>query len=229
MHTARPQADLFSLWLRCYRSNGLKSHWMPSSSGERERWNRKYRDSPGSQREPDPFLPLALSEFVRPLFPVGGRALDLAGGAGRHAIWLAKEGWEVTLIDISSAGIQQAQRNASTLALHVHCVEADLSCFKAPQRQFDLVMGFFYLERRIFPEVVKAIRPGGLLIYKTLSRAQPELPRRLKDPAYLLGKGELLRLADGLQVLHYREQIAEKATAELVARKNPAIELQNSL
>jgi tellurite methyltransferase len=195
---------------------------MPSSSDERERWNRKYLESPGSWLEPDSFLPLAFSQFVRPSFPAAGHALDLAGGTGRHAIWLAKEGWGVTLIDIAKEGLERAQQNAGPVASRVHCVEDDLACFEAPQTQFDLVVGFFYLERRIFPEIVKAIRPGGLLIYKTLTRAQLELPGGPKDPAYLLEEGELLRLVGDLQVLHYREQIADKATAELVARKNPA-------
>jgi len=195
---------------------------MPSSSNERERWNRKYRESPGSWLEPDPFLPQVFSEYIRPLFPGAGHALDLAGGAGRHAIWLARQGWEVTLIDIATAGIEQARRNAGSVASHVHCVEADLTCFEAPQTQFGMVMAFFYLERRIFPEILKAIRPGGVLIYKTLTRAQLELPGGPKDPEHLLGEGELLRLTEGLQVLHYREQIAEKATVQLVARKNPA-------
>ena len=199
---------------------------MLSSSHERERWNQKYRESPNSWLEPDPILPRAFSEFVRPLFPAAGHALDLAGGAGRHAIWLAREGWEVTLIDISKSGIEQAQQNAGPLGSHVHCVEDDLTCFKAPHTKFDLVVGFFYLERRIFPEIVKAIRPGGFLIYKTLTRLQLELSGGPKDPEYLLEEGELLRLAEGLQVLHYREQIAEKATAELVARKNPSDQQQ---
>ena len=88
--------------------------------------------------------------------------------------------------------------------------------------QFDVVMVFFYLERKVFPEIVKAIRPGGLLIYKTLTRAQLDRSGGPKDPAYLLEEGELPALVVGMQILHYREQIAGKATAELVARKIPA-------
>jgi tellurite methyltransferase len=195
---------------------------MLPSSNERERWNRKYRESPDSWREPDPFLLRAFSEYIRPLFPLGGHALDLAGGAGRHAIWLAKQGWKVALIDIANAGIELARENAGSLASLVDFVEDDLSRFQAPQAQFDLVLAFFYLERRSFPEIVKAVRPGGLLIYKTLTRGQLELAGGPKDPAYLLEEGELPRLAAGLQVLFYREQIADKATAELVARKNSA-------
>ena len=195
---------------------------MLPSSNERERWNRKYRESPDSWREPDPFLLRAFSEHIRPRFPDGGHALDLAGGAGRHAIWLARQSWKVTLIDIANAGIEIARENAGSFASNVDFVEDDLGSFQAPQMQFDLVLAFFYLERRIFPEIVKAIRPGGLLIYKTLTRSQLELAGGPKDPAYLLEEGELPRLAAGLQILFYREQIAEKATAELVARKNSA-------
>ncbi len=152
------------------------------------------------------------------LFPNAGSALDLAGGAGRHSIWLARHGWEVTLIDISETGVEQARRKAGALASHISFSVDDLTAFPASQKQFDVVLVFFYLERKIFPEIVKAIRPGGLLIYKTLTIAQMELPCGPKDPAHLLDREELLHLADGLEVLHYREEIAKRATAELVAR-----------
>lgn len=116
---------------------------MPSSSSEREHWNQKYREAPEAWREPDTFLPRAFSEYIRPLFPLGGSALDLAGGAGRHAIWLARQGWEVTLIDISDTGIEQARQNAGALASQIHFVVDDLTGFAASQTQFDVVMAFF--------------------------------------------------------------------------------------
>ncbi len=196
-----------------------------SSDNERERWNQKYREASGTETwmVPDSFLERAFSQYILPRFPHGGSALDLAGGAGRHAIWLAQQGWEVTLIDVSDAGVEQARQNAGPLAAHIHFVVDDLTHFKASQTQFgarfEVVMAFFFLEREMFSEVVKAVRPGGLLVYKTLTLAQLQLPGGPKNPAHLLAPGELLRLADGLRVLHYREEIAEKATAELVARK----------
>jgi SAM-dependent methyltransferase len=196
-----------------------------SSDNERERWNQKYLEASGTETwtVPDSFLERAFSEYILPQFPHGGSALDLAGGAGRHTIWLAKQGWEVTLIDISETGVEQARQNAGRLASHVHFVVDDLTHFKASQTKFDarfeVVMAFFYLERAIFSEIVKAVRPGGLLVYKTLTLAQLKLPDGPKDPAHLLEPGELLQLADGLRVLHYREEVAGKATAELVARK----------
>jgi tellurite methyltransferase len=194
-----------------------------ASEHEHERWNRKYKESPGSWMVPDPFLPNAFSEYVLPAFPDGGRALDLAGGAGRHAIWLAKQGWKVTLIDISEKGIELARQNAGPLASHIHFVVDDLTQFKASQthlaRGFDLAMVFFYLERSISSEIVSALRPGGLLVYKTHTSAQANLAGGPKNANYLLDPGELLRLTSGLRVLHYREKIEEKATAELVARR----------
>ena len=193
------------------------------SDDERERWNQKYREAPGAWLIPDPFLPRAFSEYILPLFPHGGNALDLAGGAGRHAIWLVQQDWKVTLIDISETGVEQARQNAGPLASHIQFVVDDLTCFKAAQTEFEarfeVVMAFFYLERKIFSEIVKAVRPGGLLVYKTLTLAQAKLADGPKNPAHLLQPGELLQLADGLRILHYQEEVAEKATAELVARK----------
>jgi SAM-dependent methyltransferase len=190
---------------------------------EAERWNHKYRDAPTAWTStPDSLLVHAFSEYILPLYPEGGRALDLAGGAGRHAIWLAKQGWEVTLMDISDAGVEHARQRAGTLASHIDFVVCDLTGFKASQTHvapgFEVVMAFFFLERKIFPELLRAMRPGGLLIYKTYTSRQAKLggPR---NPAHLLESGELLRLVTGLRVLHYRERVAETATVELVARK----------
>ncbi|MGB8012772.1 MAG: class I SAM-dependent methyltransferase [Terriglobales bacterium] len=200
-----------------------------TSDSERKRWNEKYRgvSSTGTKRIPDPFLVQAFSEYIRPLFPHAGRALDLAGGAGRHAIWLAKQGWDVTLIDISEVGVELARQNAGPLGSHMRFVVDDLTRFQASQTEFgvrleaafDVVMVFFYLERTILPEIIKTLRPGGVLVYKTYTRAQAELPGGSKNPAHLLEPGELRQLTAGLRVLHYRETVEERATAELVAQK----------
>jgi tellurite methyltransferase len=190
-----------------------------SSSEQRERWNEKYRSSPASWLEPDAFLPWAFSRFIQPAFPDGGKALDFAGGAGRHALWLAQQGWDVTLIDISETGVALAQQKAGPLARRLHCVVDDLTGFRASQNQYDLVMVFYYLDRTIFPEIVRSLRPGGFLLYKTHTLEQLKRARGPKDAAYLLEPGELVRLASGLRVLWEREEVSEKATAEIVAKR----------
>jgi tellurite methyltransferase len=202
-----------------------------SSQSERDRWNRKQRDADFAgadlRKNADLFLEFAFSEYIRPLYLHGGTALDLAGGIGRHSIWMARQGWEVTLIDISEVGVAKARQNAGPLAPHIDFVLDDLTHFDASQTAagkqhagaFDVVMNFFYLERKIFPELVNALRPGGLLIYKTYTAAQAELADGPKNPCHLLESGELERLAGKLEILHHRERIGETATAELVARK----------
>jgi tellurite methyltransferase len=192
---------------------------MNSDVDQRERWNEKYRTSPGSWLEPDEFLPWAFREFIHPTFPNGGCALDFAGGAGRHTVWLAQQGWDVTLIDISEAGVELTRQKAGPLAPHIHCVVDDLTQFRAAQTQFDVVMGFYYLDRMIFPEIVRSLRPGGLLLYKTYTIEQLQFERGPKDATRLLEKGELPRLVSGLRVLWQRETVSEKAAAEIVARK----------
>lgn len=192
---------------------------MNSDEDQRERWNEKYRTSPESWIEPDAFLPWAFRQFIQPEFPNGGRALDFAGGAGRHALWLAQQGWDVTLIDISETGVELARQKAGPLAPHIHCVVDDLTQFRASQTQFDVVMGFYYLDRRIFPEIVRVLRPGGLLLYKTYTLEQLKLASGPKDASRLLEAGELSRLVAGLRVLWEQETVSEKATAEIVARK----------
>jgi tellurite methyltransferase len=214
--------------LRRSKLAGLESKSMERPlhpSGERNRWNQKYREANKAlnPKLPDSFLPHAFSKYILPVFPNGGSALDLAGGAGRHAIWLAKQGWEVTLIDISETGVEQARQDAGALATHIRFVVDDLTHFKASQteleRGFDVVIVFFYLERKIFSELLQAIHPGGLLVYKTYTLAQAKLKYGPTNPAHLLKPDELLQLAANLHVLHYREDISERATAELVARK----------
>ncbi len=136
---------------------------------------------------------------------------------------MAKQGWDVTLIDISETGVEQARQNAGPFASHIHFVVDDLTHFKAAQIDvasgFEVVMVFCYLERRIFSEIVKVLLPGGLLIYKTYTSEQAKLAGGPKNLEHLLQPRELVQLAGSLRILHYRETVAEKATAELVARK----------
>jgi SAM-dependent methyltransferase len=186
----------------------------------RAEWDRRYREKPEAWREPDRFLEQAYREYIAPLFPQGGRALDLAGGAGRHAIWLARHNWQVTLADISETGIALAKQNAGSLARRMEFRAFDLRAFCASPDPYELVLVFFYLDRALFPEMVKSLRPGGILVYKTYTKVNPKPGHGPTDPAFLLQPGELLRSFSQLQILFYRESIRERGVAELVAR-NP--------
>jgi 2-polyprenyl-3-methyl-5-hydroxy-6-metoxy-1,4-benzoquinol methylase len=78
---------------------------------EKASWNKKYSEGSHASLEPDPFLVSACQEFLSG--QRAGSALDVAGGVGRHAIWLARRGWRVRLLDISEIGIGLAEKNAA--------------------------------------------------------------------------------------------------------------------
>ena len=187
---------------------------------EKASWNKKYSEGSHSSLEPDPFLVSAYEEFVvhRP----AGSALDLAGGVGRHAVWLAEHGWQVRLLDISEVGIQQAEENAkgTGTAVSISSEVADLNTMNDLGRaQYDLVVVFFFLQRELFPALLDSIKPGGTLIYKTYTTEQKNFAGGPSHPMFLLEPNELLRAFPSLRVLHYHETMQEKGVAELVARK----------
>jgi tellurite methyltransferase len=187
---------------------------------ERISWDSRYRKGSHASLDPDPFLLSAYKDFIEPLFPNGGTALDVAGGVGRHALWLAQRGWQVTLTDISEAGIAKARENAGPLAERIDFQLRDLDDFKASVK-YDLLLVFFYLQRTIFPELVRSLRPGGLLVYKTYSKLQANFEGGPTHPMHLLQENELLREFSSLTVLHYHESIRERGVAEIVAINCP--------
>src|SRR5579859_4039897 len=187
---------------------------------EKASWNKKYSEGSHRSLEPDPFLVSAYEEFFFGTTP--GLALDVAGGVGRHAIWLAQRGWRVKLLDISEVGIKQAEENAkrSGTGGSISSEVGDLNTMHDLGReQYDLVVVFFFLQREIFPALAAALKPGGFLIYKTYTTEQKHFAGGPSHPMFLLEPNELLHAFSTLRVLRYHETIQEKGVAELVARK----------
>jgi tellurite methyltransferase len=191
---------------------------------EKTLWNQKFSERAHTSLDPDPFLVSAYEEFLsgRP----AGSVLDVAGGAGRHSIWLAQRGWRANLLDISDVGIGLAEKNASRALgpirkeFLIHAEVADLNRVKdLGTEQFDLVLVFFYLQRELFPALITALRPGGFLLYKTYTTDQQRFTGGPSNPAFLLKPNELLDAFQSLRVLHYHETAQNKGTAELVAQK----------
>jgi SAM-dependent methyltransferase len=131
---------------------------------DREDWNRKHAEAGllfGV--EPNRFL-VAEVEGLEP-----GRALELACGAGRNAVWLAERGWMVTGVDFSDVALANARGLAAERGVEVEWVQADLRDWEAPARQFDLV-AVLYLqvpaEERalVLARAAEAVAPGGTLL-----------------------------------------------------------------
>jgi tellurite methyltransferase len=195
------------------------SHLWEFNPNEREAWDRRYLENPSLYFEPDPFLLKAYEQYVQPLFPKGGAALDVAGGLGRHAIWLAELRWKTTVVDISEVAFQKTQAKADERGVTIDFLVRDLNTWSPDRKKYDLILVFYYLQRDLYSYLEAALKPGGLLIYKTYTGEQVEYESGPKNPAHLLKQNELLHAFPGLRTLFYHESIAEKAVAELVAMK----------
>lgn len=162
---------------------------------------------------------------IADLLPTVGRALDVAGGSGRNALWLARRGLHVTIVDISSVGLGLARREASEHGLSVETLACDLEVDPLPQGPWDLVLSVNYLQTRLIPVMVDRLAPGGRLAFRHPTRRN--LTRHPKPPArFLLEEGQLASLIAGLplEMLHAREGWSDEGyhVSELVAERRPA-------
>jgi SAM-dependent methyltransferase len=188
------------------------------SHAERVSWDQHFRVGDHASREPDPFL-LRLNDYQR-LFPPGRNALELACGAGRHAVWLVENGWNVTACDVSMEGLRRAQALAAERGVRLMLCCLDLDNAVWPADRFDLIVCFFYLRRELFPALKAALRPGGLVVYKTYTNEGQGAPSRPSHPLHLLRPQELLDAFRDFRVLHYEETVQGRGLARLIARKS---------
>jgi tellurite methyltransferase len=186
---------------------------------ERGAWNRRYSEQENLTFEPDPFLLEAYEHFASSLFPKAGSALDIAGGLGRHAIWLAELRWNVSVVDISEVAFEKAEKKAEQRGVNIDFLVRDLNSWSPDRKKYDLVLVFYYLQRDLFSALESALKPGGLLIYKSYTGEQLQYETGPKNPAHLLRQNELLHAFPNLRTLYYRETIKDRAVAELVAMK----------
>jgi SAM-dependent methyltransferase len=183
-----------------------------------ESWDERYAGGKYTSAEPHKLL-VSLVKDLKP-----GRALDLACGAGRHAIFLAEIGWRVTAVDNSAVGVELARRRAAEKNLEIDFRVADLESgeFTPEENTFDLICDFYYLQRELFAAMKKAARAGGIVVATIHIYGAGEPSGR-----FLLGEGELREFFDGFEILHYHETAAadtdagehHRRTAEIMARK----------
>jgi SAM-dependent methyltransferase len=185
----------------------------------RSHWDLKYEQGLPSLEKPDPFFLSAFDQFVASSFPNGGTALDLAGGIGRHALWLAKRNWQVTVVDISEFAIRKLGQNAQQFDLTLNLLTLDAKEYAFEPASFDLVVMFYHLDRDIPPQVLSTLKPGGFLICKSSvcwDSSEGVAPANLRP----LAKSEILSLLPELQVLHHHERpVRDRGVAEYVGKK----------
>jgi SAM-dependent methyltransferase len=182
-------------------------------------WNKRYRlrERPAEDLDAAP-TPLLVKTAAK-LAP--GKALDLACGAGRNALWLADHGWEVTAVDGADAAIEILQIRAEERGLKINALVADLEKdeFEIEPSGWDLVAMCYYLQRNLFEPAKRGVAPGGILI-SIVHMSEPGE----EDGPHRLRPGQLERYFTGWEILHRHEgkptdSAHHRAVAEIVARR----------
>jgi tellurite methyltransferase len=154
-----------------------------------------------------------------------GRALDVACGTGRDAVFLALEGFDVEAWDHDGPALDRARDLARRHGAAIRTVRADLETAEPPElpdSAFALVACFRYLHRPLLPAIGRALAPGGHLVYETFRQGQERFGRPCR-PRFLLRPGELREAFGSLEILRYEEPSPAGGpyTARLLARRPP--------
>lgn len=180
-------------------------------------WDTRYT----SEGYTYPKEPSRLLVELLPLLP-RGKALDIACGEGRNAIFLTRNGYEVDAIDISGVALERGAEAARQEGLEINFIQADLETYQMPTDTYDLIINFNYLQRSLVPSIKRGLKKGGVVLFETYTLEQQAIGHP-KNPEFLLKPNELLKLFSGLHVFFYREGVFEedgkKAIASLAGRR----------
>ncbi len=168
---------------------------------DRERfWDERYRKQEAApERGPAAFL-----VEHRRLLPPRGRALDVAMGTGRNALYLASLGYEVTGMDVSGVAVARCREEAVRLGLSVEAIQADLESYEMASDAYDIVIDFYYLQRELAPHLTAALRPGGVLVFESFTTEQRRFGWGPHHEEVQLRPGEQPKQFTGQVVVAYR-------------------------
>ena len=180
-----------------------------------QEWDRRYA---GAElvwtAEPNRFVVAELQDLAP------GRALDVAAGEGRNAVWLASRGWQVTAVDFSAAGLDKGRRLAQARGVAIDWVHADVRDYQPEAASFQLVL-VAYLQLHeseldgVLRRAVTALAPGGVLLVvghdvTNLTEGTGGPP----DPAVLYTPESITRSLGGLTVVRAERVRRPVATAD---------------
>ncbi|MDO8472470.1 MAG: class I SAM-dependent methyltransferase [Dehalococcoidia bacterium] len=166
-------------------------------------------------RQPSQFLVENIDILPR------GRALDVAMGAGRNTIYLARMGFQVEGVDASREAVEEALARAREEGVSIQTRVEDLEGIPYfDEGAYDLVICFNYLQRSLMPQMKNWVKPWGMLVYETFIVDQIRFGKP-RNPDHLLRHNELLHCFQDFRVLRYSEGIIEgnKAIARILAQK----------
>jgi len=157
------------------------------------RWEKKYQNHP---------IPAKVVEVVKQyaLLAKGNHALDIACGMGRNSRYLAKQGFAVEALDISPRALESLGGIKG-----ITPQEVDFDTYTLPTNRYDLIVCTYFLKRELFPQIHRALKQGGILIFETFVY-HPDNDKAPSNRAFLLEQGELAKsFANDYEVIYLRE------------------------
>ena len=199
------------------------------SQADRDKWDARYREGAYADRT----HPSALVVEWLPRLEIRSakpRAADIACGAGRNALYLARQGFEVDAIDISDVALERLAAAAAAEKLAITCIVADL---ENPTRLpntlseaecYDLVILVRYTNLPLIETLARVLKPGGYLIVEEHLQTEADVVGP-SNPRFRVAPGALRKAVAPLEIVEDREGIVEEvdgriaALAQVIARK----------
>lgn len=154
--------------------------------------------------------------------PTGSTVLDMGMGEGRNAVFLARKGYKVVGIDISSVAVKKAKMLAREFGVRISTIVASLDKYKFKKNSLDSIICFYYVDRKLHKRMISWLKPGGILIYESHTDYQKNMKgSEHYSREYLLRPTELLHMFPGLRVLKYEEPMHLKNfRASIILKKD---------
>jgi len=173
------------------------------SCGDRERWNERYRG--GTAQEPGP-----PSDLLRLWLPriSPGRALDVACGSGRNAVYLAAHGFTVDAVDTSDAALRIGAEHTRDPPLRIRWLQRDLTDGFIPDRPYSLIVMIRYVDCALLRRLAHHLTPGGWLICEEHLRWDGEIAGP-KSSQFRVRPGELARTLAELECRFMEEGLVD--------------------
>ncbi len=163
------------------------------------KWNKKYKENISllEYREPSKRLKEAVKNTI------GIKALDVACGIGKNSIYLAKMGFKVEAIDISEIALKELRKKNIE---NIFTKQIDLENFLPQKKSYDLIVKTNYLDRKLIPYLIKALKKNGILFIETYMEDKNN-EKISSNPNFLLKKGELKTFFDKdiIKIIFYDE------------------------
>lgn len=164
---------------------------------DKQRWNEKYTQGFPMPSDTSDILKKNLHLVNR------GKALDIACGMGRNTHFLVDNGFLVDAVDLSDYALSKVREHEN-----INKIETDLDTYQLETDMYDLIVKINYLERNLFPQIIKALKKDGIFIYETFVEREGEGEgyHPSSNPAFLLRKNEVPEAFSELEVISYLER-----------------------